>query len=192
MRRRTPQAWLLAALLAASACAAPPSKEMDRAPGAIDAARAAGADRYAADEYKAAVASLSLASDAVGQRDYRLALNHALESFSHAEAAAREGASNRARIRGEVEREMAELDALLAQASARAADADVARIPRRIATEARAALARITDDVQKARAVMKADDYLAAQPALQGIRQKIEDVIASLEAAAPQSSRRRR
>ena len=39
---------------------------------------------------------------------------------------------------------------------------------------------------------MKADDYLAAQPALQGVRQKIEDVIASLEAATPQSSRRRR
>jgi len=191
MRRCTPQAWLLAALLVSS-CAAPPSKEMDRAQGAIDAARAAGADRYAAGEYTAAVDSLSLANDAVGQRDYRLALNHALESHSHAENAAREGASNRARIRGEVEREMAEIAALLAQANALAADADTARLPRRVAAEARSRLAQINDDVQKTGEAMKADDYLAAQPALTGVKQRIEDVIANLNAAMPQSSRRRR
>ena len=35
-----------------SACTAPPNKEMDQAQGAIDAARAAGADRYAADRVR--------------------------------------------------------------------------------------------------------------------------------------------
>jgi hypothetical protein len=66
------------ALVLLTACGTPPHKEMDQAQGAIDAARAAGADRYAADEYNAAVQSLQLANDAVDQRDYRLALNHAL------------------------------------------------------------------------------------------------------------------
>jgi hypothetical protein len=189
--RRCPKAWLIAALLV-SACAAPPNKELDRAQGAIDAARAAGADRYAADEFNAAVTSLSLANDAVGQRDYRLALNHALESHNHAENAAREGAGNRARIRGEVEREMAEIFILMAQANARTMDAGTAPAPRRVIAEARKRLAQVNDDVQKVGAAMKADDYLVAQPALAGLKQRIEDVMASIDAAAPQSSRRRR
>lgn len=165
---------------------------MDRAQGAIDAASAAGADRYAADEYKAAVDSLARAHEAVTQRDYRLALNNALESHTHAQNAAREGASNRARIRGEVEREMAEIAGLLAQANARLEAAPAARVPRRVVAEARSALAEVNAAVQKAGEAMKADDYLTAQPALQGIRGKIEDVIASLGPAASQSSRRPR
>ena len=174
------------------ACAAPPNKEMDRAQGAIDAARAAGADRYAPDEYAAAVNSLKLAEDAIAQRDYRLALNHALESHTHAENAAREGASNRARVRSEVEREMAEIAGLLAQANARVTGAGSSRVPRRIVADAQRRLSQINDDVQKAGEAMKKDDYLAAQPLLMGVKQRIESVIAAINNAMPQSSRRRR
>jgi len=191
MRLRLSQAWLLAALLL-SACATPPNKEMDRAQGAIDAARAAGADRYAPDEYNAAVTSLDLANHAVGQRDYRLALNHALESHTHAENAARLGAENRARIRGEVEREMALIAALLAEANASVTGAEASRIPRRVIADARRRLAEVNDDVQKAGEAMKADDYLAAQPSLQGVRERIQGIIDSVQPAAAQSSRRRR
>ena len=59
---------------AAAGCADPPSKELHQAQGAIDAARAAGADSYATDEFTAAVEALARAEAAVGQRDYRLAL----------------------------------------------------------------------------------------------------------------------
>lgn len=192
MRRPSLQAWLLVAVLAA-ACGTPPNKEMDQAQGAIDAARAAGAERYAADEFAAATTSLQLAHDAVAQRDYRLALNHALESREHAQNAAREAADTRARLRGEVERSMAEVAALLAQADTRLDDPAAARIPRRVLTDARRALADVNDDVQKAGEAVKADDYAAAQPALAGVRERIEGIIASLDAAAKtQSSRRRR
>jgi hypothetical protein len=165
---------------------------MDRAQGAIDAARAAGADRYAPDEYKTAVDSLKLASDAVAERDYRLALNHALESHTHAQTAAAEGAANRARIRAEVERDMVEIAGLLAQANARTTGANAARVPRRVLTEARRRIAQLNDDVQKASAAMKEDDYLAVQPRMAALKQETEAVLASLNAAAPQSSRRRR
>ena len=40
---------------------------MDQAQGALDAARAAGADRYAVDEYTAAASALKSAQDAVAQ-----------------------------------------------------------------------------------------------------------------------------
>ena len=191
MCRSRTKALLLAALFVA-ACGSPPHKEMDQAQGAIDAARAVGADRYATTEFEAATASLKLANDAVAQRDYRLALNHALESRDHAQNAAREAADTRARIRGEVERSMAEVAGLLAQANGAIAAAEKARIPRRTLTEAREALAEVNSDVQEAGAAMKADDYMAAQPSMAGIKERIEKVIASLDAAMTQSSRRRR
>src|ERR1041384_1104727 len=82
-------ACIVAAVLMAG-CGDPPNKEMDQAQGAIDAARAAGADRYAATEYTAATDALKRAQDAVAQRDYRQALNEALDSREHAQNAARE------------------------------------------------------------------------------------------------------
>jgi len=192
MRRLFAQAWLLVVVLVA-ACGTPPHKEMDQAQGAIDAARAAGADRYAATEYDAASASLKLANEAVAQRDYRLALNHALQSRERAQNAAREAAETRARIRGEVERTMAEVAGLLAQANGTLAAAEKARVARRTLTTARDTLAQVNESVQKAGAAMKADDYVAAQPVLVGIRERIEGVIADLAAAtSAQSSRRRR
>ncbi|MGH9147869.1 MAG: DUF4398 domain-containing protein, partial [Vicinamibacterales bacterium] len=71
---------VIAAALLFSACAEPPNKEMDQAQGAIDAARAAGADDYANEQLTSAVSALKQSRDAVTQRDYRSALNYALES----------------------------------------------------------------------------------------------------------------
>ena len=190
MRRWPLHAWLLVSMVVA-ACGTPPNKEMDQAQGAIDAARAAGADRYATAEYDAASNALKLATDAVAQRDYRLALNHALDSRERAQNAARAAAENHARIRGEVERSMAEIAAVLAQANARIAAAETGRVPRRTLAAARRTLAQVNDDVQKAGAAMQANDYLAAQPALTGVKERIEGVIASLDAAAPAQSSRR-
>src|SRR5688500_3123501 len=65
---------LLCALLFCSACSEPPQKELAMAQGAIDAARAAGAEQYAREPLAAAAASLQSAHDAVVQRDYVLAL----------------------------------------------------------------------------------------------------------------------
>src|SRR4051812_29536358 len=58
----------------------PPDTEIRRAQTAIDQARAAGAERYARDEFVAAEDSLKQAHDAVTDRDYRLALTRALDS----------------------------------------------------------------------------------------------------------------
>ena len=77
-------AGLVVGLLAVS-CAAPPNKELDQARSAITAAREAGAERFAANEIAAAERELKLAQQAVDERDYRLALNHALESREQAE-----------------------------------------------------------------------------------------------------------
>ena len=73
-----------------AACGDPPDKEMQQAQGAIDAARAAGADQYARDEFTAAEDALKRAHEAVDQRDYRQALNNALDARERAQTAAKE------------------------------------------------------------------------------------------------------
>jgi hypothetical protein len=189
--RRLP-VWFVATLVALAACAEPPSKEINQAQGALDAARAAGADQYAPEEYKAAADTLKAANDAVTQRDYRLALNNALDSRDRAQSAARLAAETRARVRGEVERSMAEVAAMLAQANARVTAAEKSRPPRRNLREAQQLLARVNADVQKAGAAMKAEDYAAAQPALNGIRERIGRVLWLLDQPAQSQSSRPR
>ena len=174
------------------ACADPPNKEMDQAQGAIDAARAAGADRYASSEFTAATDALKRSQDAVTQGDYRQALNEALDSREHAQNAAREAAETRAQLRGEVERDMAQIAALIAEANTRLAAAGRARTPRRVIDASRRELAAVNEPVQKAGVAMKADDYLAARTALQGVKERIEGAMKALEAPAVQSSRRAR
>jgi hypothetical protein len=188
---RTAGTCFLLALLA-SACAEPPNKEIGQAQGAVDAARAAGADRYAPVEYTEATDALKQAGDAVAQRDYRLALNHAIESREHAQNAARQAAETRARLRGDVERSLAQVAALLAQANSRMAAAEQSRVPRRALRDAQQALASVNTDVQKAGAAMQAENYTDAQTALNGMKERIEAVIASLNGVTGASSSRGR
>jgi hypothetical protein len=191
MHGRRRRAWMLALVLLA-ACGSPPNKEMDQAQGAIDAARAAGADRYATEEFTAAQRSLTLATQAVDQRDYRLALNHAIESREHAQAAAKGAAETQARLRADVERSRLEIMTLLAQANGRLGTAEKTRALRRIVTEARQALAAANADVQKADAAVLAQDFSAAQAALTGAKKRISQVITRLDAAMSGQSTRRR
>src|SRR5215470_8274309 len=90
--------FCLAAVMTAStiACAGdPPDKEIKQAQAAIEAARGVGADQYAKTEYAAAQDALKRSLDAVADRDYRLALNHALDARERAEAAARQATEGR-------------------------------------------------------------------------------------------------
>jgi hypothetical protein len=192
MQVRPLRAWLLALVLL-TACGTPPHKEIDQAQGAIDAARAAGADRLAPDEFTAATTSLTLAKQAVDQRDYRLALNNALESREHAQNASRGAAEAHARLRAEVERSLNEVTAMLAQANGRLTTAERARVSRRVITEVRQSLAMANADVQKAGAANQAEDFTAAQAALTAAKQRISQVIMRLDAVLrPQTTRRHR
>ena len=123
---------LITAILSAS-CAEPPSKEMNQAQGAIDAARAAGADKFAAAEFTAAIDALKRSEEAVAARDYRQALNHALDSRERAQNAAKLAVEGRADARGQAERAIAEVATLLSRAQAQLKDPDIARVkPRQL------------------------------------------------------------
>jgi len=185
---RAALACLLLAL--AGACTSPPNKEMDQAQGAIDAARAAGAERYASTEFAAATTALKNANAAVEQGDYRLALNHALDSREQAQNAARVAADTRAKVRGDVEREMAEVNALITQINAWIASPTAARTPRTRRT-AQQVVIQSTADVQKADSALKSDDYAGAEKLLTASKERLQKVLpAAPKAAAAQSARR--
>jgi hypothetical protein len=166
---------------------------MDQAQSAIDGARAAGAERYAADDYKAAVAALSESRAAVSGKDYRLALNHALDARDRAQTAARVAADTTAQMRADVERTLADIATPLANAHARLAAAEKHRAARRRLRAPSSALSAIDADVQEAGEALKVEDYAAAQAALRDVRTRISETIAQIEAiAAPATGRRRR
>jgi Domain of unknown function (DUF4398) len=160
----------------ASGCAEPPSKEMHLAQGAIDAARAAGAERYAPDEFRAAVEALERSEEAVAQRDYRLALNHALDSRERAQNSARQAASGRAQARSLAERTLAGVTTALAGAALKLDAAAAAKVPAKALAGARAAIEATQRHVQEAGTLLGQEDYISAHKVL-------ADRVAALAAA---------
>jgi hypothetical protein len=182
-------AILLIALTAA--CAAPPDKEMNQAQGAIDAARAAGADKFAAAEFTAAVQALRRSEEAVAARDYRLALNHAIDSRERAQNAAKLAVEARSRSRGDAERTIAELAALVDRAESLLRDPRISRA--RAAQAGRTAIDAAQKSLQEARAAVGNDDYAGALKAVDGLAAKIRALINELdEPAAPPARRGQR
>jgi hypothetical protein len=171
--------------LAAIGCADPPEKEMHQAQGAIDAARAAGAETYAPEEFKGAVDALAHAQDAVAQRDYRLALNHALDSRERAQTAAKLAADQKAAARSDAERLLAEVASTIAVGNMRLqALSATPRTPPEATAPLRSALAAARQAVDDAGAALAKQDYLAARQRLQGVSRTLAE--AAVAAPVPQ------
>lgn len=195
LRRRFRLTALVAAVLGAltfAACAAPPDKEIQQAQGAIDAAKAVGADQYAAEEFAAAQTALKNANDAVDQRDYRLALNHALDARDRAKTAAREAADRRATARVEADRALAAATRLLDDAQARIKSPDTARLNARALQEARRSLNAADRSVQKARTSFDRGDYRETIDGARAATESLQAFKRTLDAAPTSGVRRRR
>jgi hypothetical protein len=192
LRRRAFLLALLSAIVAA-ACSEPPEKEMSQAQGAIDAARAAGADRYAVDEYKAAVDALARSREAVTLRDYRLALSLALDARERAQDAARVAATRRAAIRSEVEGTARRLTASLERAQERLKAAQAARVPASDLAGSRTAIAEAERAVQETLTLLVKDEDLEAKARIDGVQPRIDAALQAIERAiAARAARRRR
>jgi hypothetical protein len=175
-----------------AACAEPPIKEMNQAQGAIDAARAAGADEYAPTEMAAAIDTLRRAEEAVAQKDYRLALSLAIDSRTQAQNAAKRAVDTRSSQRGDAERAVAEVSTLIAHANGRLKDPALARVPRRTLDRPRATIAAAAKTLQEAREALKAGNYARATALTQGLATRVQAALATIDTAtAPQRSQRR-
>src|SRR5262245_43586675 len=190
--RRVLLSVAVAAALAGAACADPPDKEIQQAQGAIDAARAAGADRYATEEFSAAQDALKHANEAVEQRDYRLALNHALDARERAQNAAKESADRKTTARSEAERVLLDAMTALNDVHTRLRAAETAHAPTKLLTTARKVVTDAEDTVQKAREAFDAGDYLTTKTTMTGTTERLKGAAHELDPYAPASNRRRR
>jgi hypothetical protein len=182
---------LLCSCFLFTGCATPPQREMDQAQGSIDAARAAGADRYATEQYGAAVKALQNAQEAVAQRDYRLALNYALDGRDRAQRAAKEAATQQAVLRSASERRLGEVTASLDQAKQQLKAAEGARVARRSLTTARTAIAAAEGALQKAGTSIQESNYIASQEQLAESAKNLQSAMAEIEMAMKARGKRR-
>jgi hypothetical protein len=188
MRRLLP----ILVAIAAAACSEPPQKELNQAQGAIDAARAAGAEQYAKDEYAAATSSLQKAHDAVDQRDYKQALSYALDARERAQDAARAAADGKAAARSKAESSIIALSSEVKQLQARIKAAEAAHVPPRDLHDVRAVEAAARNALQEAGTALAKGDYNAATDAVAGQAARVEVAIKAVENAPARAVRRKR
>jgi hypothetical protein len=180
----------LVAAMTTAACGDPPEKEMQQAQGAIDAARAAGADQYAREEFTAAEEALKHAREAVDQRDYRAALNAALDARERAQTAAKEAVNGKATARVDAEKAIVAAAAALNDARVRLKAAESRAGTRTVATARRT----ITDEetaVQEARTAFDKGDYTASIDKAKAATARLHASTRDLDATASTTGRRR-
>jgi Domain of unknown function (DUF4398) len=183
---------LLACTLAGlAACAEPPNKEMNQAQGAIDAARAAGADRFAAEEFGAAVTALEKSRAAVEQRDYRQALSHALDARERAQVAARTASDEKARLHASSDRALHTAELALDKAKTALERAEAANVPARDLATQRTAVAEADRVIREARGAIERDDFAAGVGALDGLPARLATVASQIDAATEAQAARR-
>jgi len=183
---------LLCTIALSAACSEPPQKEIDRAQGAIDAARAAGAERYATPEFTAATTALRQAHEAVEARDYRLALSRALDASERAQQSARQAADGKARARGEAETGITVIATAIQQLRSTVKAAENARLSPSLLTAARQTASSSESALQNARTQLKREQYLDARDALNGIHEKIQAQMQVLSEAQKARGARKR
>jgi len=141
---------------------------------------AAGAERFATGGLVGARTALMQARDAVNQRDYKLALNHALDSREKAQAAARAAANARGALQEQLERAMTAATARLERARGVIEDGR-AELTRARLRRARATEAKLTATLQEARAAFEAQNYARAQTLVTGLEKALDSLLAELE-----------
>lgn len=183
----------ISAAILAAGCGEPPNKEMNQAQGAIDAARAAGAEKFAAAEFAAAVEALKRSDEAVAAGDYRQALSHALDSRGRAQNAAKLAVEGRADARGKAEGAISEVATLLSSAQSRLSDPNIKRLNGRVLKESRSTVTAAERRLQQARAALKTEDYPAVTTALDGAAAELQRLLTNIDnAASPRAPGRKR
>ena len=170
----------------------PPNKEIQQAQQAIDTARASGAERYAKDEFAASQAALTRAQAAVVARDYRQALNDALDARDRAQTASKDTIDHKAAAKTDADRAMHNAALAIVDARAKLRDAETSRRAPRPAAALRRDVAAAEKHVQEARTAFDAGNYLDAIDLMGAPMLRLADSARALDVAAPPVTRRRR
>jgi hypothetical protein len=178
----------LAVALAVATCSGPPVEEHKQAEGAIAAARAADAATYAPQELQDAEAARKKYDDAVAQRDYRQALNDALEARDRAYEAIKQAGNAKVEARKQADALIVELEALNKIGTAKLA-APAARSAGPATERLRGALQAANSALQEARTLLGTLDYRGAVNALTPAVQALRRELPPAERVAPKRKR---
>ena len=174
---------LLSSWLITSCGDDPPNKEIQQAQQAIDTAKTAGAEQYATDEFNGAQDALKRAQASVTARDYRQALNDALDARDRAQTAGKDAADKKAATKTDVDRSLHDTALAIVDARARLRAAENSRRSPRTLVPVRRALADAETHVQEARTAFDNGDYLDAQRLLATTRTTLDENVRILEGA---------
>jgi hypothetical protein len=163
----------------------PPDKEIQQAQTAVDAARAASAERYAKEDFVASTDALKSAHAAVDARDYRLALNYALEAKDRADSAARDAAERKVTARSNADRALRNAALALVDVRAKLRSAQAAQRPQRVLNAARSAAADSENHVQEARAAFNREDYPKVLEILSAPSARLRETMRDLDGNNP-------
>lgn len=179
-------------LLTAACGGNPPDKELQQAQAAVDAARAAGADRYAKEDFSASTEALKNAHGAVDARDYRLALNYALEAKDRGDVAAKDAAERKATAKSNADRALRNAALALVDVRAKLKSAQAAQRPLRVLNAARTAAADAENHVQEARAAFDREDYPKVLEILAAPSLRLRETIRELDGNSASPGKRSR
>ena len=171
-------------------CAAPPTKELSQAEGAIVAARAAGAATYATDDLKAAEATLARAHAEVTERDFRAALGHALDANARAQVATTAAVEQRVKARLAADQTLDDFASLIEKVDAALATPEAKRVPAPARRRAGAAVAVALVVLREARAAIEHDN-LSVLPPIPAQSALLEAALATLRPPALRAARPR-
>lgn len=184
---------LVVCCLSSLACGGdPPEKEIKQAQDAIAAAEVSGASQYANEEFSAAREALKRANDAVQQRDYRLALNHALDSLERAQNAKVQAAEGRKSARENADRAISAATMAFSAANAKLKTAERAHATPKALTAFRAQVTLADQRLQEARAALGKEDFTGAASAAVTALQVLQVGVAAFDHASASLPRRHR
>jgi len=181
---------IVGGLILAAACSGPPQKEIDQAQAALDSARAAGADRYATSEYAEAASSLQKAHDAVTQRDYRQALNYAIDSRQRAQEALRVAPEGKTRAHDAAVKDYDRTASRANELQARLREAEAARVPAKDLQTPRSTLTEARQALQEASTAITAGNFEAVSKSLTEVRGKLDGAMGVIE-KIPRAARKK-
>ena len=179
-------------LLVTAGCSEPPQKEIDQAQTALDLARAAGADKYATVEYTDAATALQKARASVDQRDYRQAVNYAIDSRQRSQDAIKQAADGKARAQRAAEAIVIDISTRASTLQGRVKAAEAARVPANDLRNAREAMAAAQTRLQEARTQIGAGNYDEAIKTLTEVRGNLDAAIGEVAKIPTRPARKRR
>jgi hypothetical protein len=169
----------------------PPTKEIQQAQAAIDSARTAGADQYDHEEFAGAQEALQHSNEAVGQRDYRLALHYALDARERAQTAEKDSGDRKISARTDAVKALTDVNTELNDARAKLKAAEAARAPAKIVGDARRVITDSDRALQKARAEYGQGNYLAVTKMAAETGDRLRATSRTLDTVLPPSAHRR-